>query len=83
MTRKYKGKFANPRNLVAGIINQQKDDTTKYNDIEFIAYEVIKPDLKPSEQFEFLKNENINVIVHKTTKTIDNDMLSKIACRMA
>ena len=76
--KKYKGKFANPRNLVAGIINQQKDDTTKYNDIEFIAYEVIKPDLKPSEQFEFLKNENINVIVHKTTKTIDNDMLSKL-----
>ena len=75
---KYKDKFANPRNLVAGIVNQQKDDVSKYKDIDFVAYEVIKPELEPSKQFDFLEKENVDVIVHKTVKTIDNDILSKL-----
>ena len=37
---KYKSKFANARNLVAGIVNKKSKDS-KSKDVEFIAYEVI------------------------------------------
>jgi len=56
-----KSKYSNPRNLVAGIINQKKiDENIKY--VHFVAYELIKPELKPSEQFVFLQNLNLNLI---------------------
>ena len=55
-----KSNYSNPRNLVAGIINQKKiDENIKY--VNFVAYELIKPELKPSEQFAFLQNLNLNV----------------------
>ena len=54
-----KSKYSNPRNLVAGIINQKKiDENIKY--VKFVAYELIKPELKPSEQFLFLQNLKSN-----------------------
>ena len=53
---KYATKFANPRNLVAGIVNQKIKDAKKYNDIDFVAYELIKypnmDKIKPSKQME-------------------------------
>ena len=53
---KYKTTFANARNMVAGIINQKSVNTEIIKDVDFVAYEVIKPLLKPSEQFATLKN---------------------------
>ena len=35
---KYKGKYNNPRNLVAGVINSKERDTNILKDINFIAY---------------------------------------------
>ena len=52
---KYKSDFSNSRNLVSGLVNSQKVDKKKYPDISFIVYEVIKPQLKPSEQVQFCK----------------------------
>jgi len=55
---KYKTTFANPRNMVAGLINHKHMDAAfheKIKDVHFVAYEVIHPVLKPSEQFAFLK----------------------------
>jgi NAD-dependent DNA ligase/DNA polymerase/3'-5' exonuclease PolX len=51
---KYAAEFANPRNFVAGVINQKKPDPQKAADLDFVAYEVLKPILKPSAQMEFL-----------------------------
>ena len=76
---KYKSSFANPRNLVSGIVNRISLDE-KVGDLHFVAYEVIKPSsLKPSEQFEFLLTLDVNVVLNKTIKPgeLNNDILSQ------
>ena len=71
-----KDKYANPRNLVAGIINQKKvDPNIKY--VKFIAYELIKPELIPSQQLVFIENLKMNVVLFKKEEKISNDVLSK------
>ena len=74
---KYKNEFANPRNMVAGIINQ-KQISNKINDISFVAYELIKPILKPKEQLDFLTNNlKIECVFNRLEPTISNEMLSQ------
>lgn len=75
--KKYKSKFANPRNLVSGIVNRLAIDE-KIKDLSFVAYEVIKPEKKPSEQMEFLKTLDIDVAMHKFVKTLTNEVLSDL-----
>jgi NAD-dependent DNA ligase len=72
---KYKKIFANPRNMVAGIVNQ-KTVSEAINDIHFVAYEVIKPVLKPSDQMSFLRAQNVETVLNKITTTVSNEMLS-------
>jgi NAD-dependent DNA ligase len=76
---KYKNEFANPRNMVAGIINHKTVDKNKINDVHFVAYEVIKPILNPSDQMEFLKNDlKTECVLNRLEKTISNELLSQI-----
>jgi NAD-dependent DNA ligase len=72
---KYKNRFANPRNLVSGIVNSKTIDE-KTKDLHFVAYEVIKPSLKPSEQMAELKELGHKVVQNMTTDTLSNEMLS-------
>jgi len=77
---KYKAEFANPRNLVAGLINHKNMDAAliqKMEDIHFIAYEVLKPVLKPSAQVEFLCCANMQTCFIATTPTLSNAQLSQ------
>ena len=62
---KYKTTFANARNMVSGIINQKSVNPEIIKDVDFVSYEIIKPLLKPSEQFAALKQLDINVVEHK------------------
>jgi NAD-dependent DNA ligase len=74
---KYQTQFANARNLVAGIVNRQSiDDKTR--DLHFVAYEVIKPVLKPSEHMEFLKAQGFEVVQNQSDPVISNAKLSEI-----
>ena len=73
---KYKEKFANPRNMVAGIINQ-KTINEAIKDLHFVAYEVMKPELKPSEQMAFLSTLNVEIVLYKVEAKITNELLSK------
>jgi len=73
---KYKTIFANPRNMVAGIINQ-KAVNEAINDVHFVAYEVIKPVLKPSNQMSFLQTQDIETVLNKTESTLSNELLSE------
>ena len=73
-TKKYPG--ANARNIVSGIINSKKQVVSKYKEMDFVAYELIKPILKPSEQLKFLQTIKANVVMFKETKDISNDNLS-------
>ncbi len=57
-----KHSFANPRNLVSGLVNQKKiDENIKY--VRFVAYELIHPELIPSEQFHFLQTLDMDVVL--------------------
>lgn len=70
--QKYKAVTANPRNMVAGIVNR-KTITSEVSDLHFVAYEVIKPELKPSEQMEFLATINVERV---QSKVIQKDVLT-------
>ena len=74
---KYKDKFANPRNMVAGIINH-KTINESIKDLHFVAYEVMKPVYNPSKQLEFLSTLDVEVVLHKVEPVLTNDMLSKL-----
>ena len=72
---KYKKTFANPRNLVSGIVNSKTIDE-KAKDLHFIAYEVIKPELKPSEQMKTLEELGHKVVQNRLDENITNETLS-------
>ena len=72
---KYKDKFANPRNLVAGIINSKTIDE-KTRDLHFVTYEVIQPAFKPSEQMTQLASLKHEAVRNLTVTELTNEFLS-------
>ncbi len=74
---KYKSKFANARNLVSGIINSKTIDSKSKN-IDFIAYEVINPNILPIEQMKLLTQYGFNTVRNNIFTDITNDLLSQI-----
>jgi len=73
---KYAVQFANPRNLVSGIVNSKKADE-KTADLHFVTYEVIMPQLKPSEQLTKLKASGFEVVQNESLATLSNESLSE------
>lgn len=73
---KYKTKFANPRNMVAGIVNH-KTINEVVKDLHFVAYEVIVPVKKPSEQMGFLSTLDVEGVLWKTETALTNELLSQ------
>jgi DNA ligase (NAD+) len=70
---KYSDTYANPRNMVAGLINALDEGKhgERQKDLEFVAFEVIEPiGLKPSLQLSMLepfkKQLGISVVKHDT-----------------
>ena len=74
---KYKSTFANPRNMVAGIVNH-KHISDAVVDLHFVAYEVIIPELKPSAQMEYLGTINVEGVLFQGVDTLSNEMLSNL-----
>lgn len=74
---KYGTIFANPRNMVAGIINH-KHISDAITDLHFVAYEVIVPQKKPTEQMDFLGTINVERVLFRNTDTLSNEILSEI-----
>tara|TARA_B110000858_G_scaffold186025_1_gene228748 strand:+ start:29 stop:3403 length:3375 start_codon:yes stop_codon:yes gene_type:complete len=72
------GKYKNPRNFVAGVVNTKKREPKKWHDLDFVAYEVIEPELKPSKQMDWLKKNNVLPVLNLETKKISNEKLSEI-----
>ena len=73
---KYQTTFANARNLVAGIVNRITADE-KTADLHFVAYEVIKPIMIPSEQMKFLKKNGFETVKNMAESAITNPALSE------
>jgi DNA ligase (NAD+) len=75
---KYKDKFANPRNMVSGIINHKTINET-IKDIHFVAYETIIPSgKKVSEQMDFLGTINVERVLYKMETVLTNELLSEL-----
>ena len=74
---KYKNTFANPRNMVAGIINNKHINIT-INDLQFVSYEVIVPQLTPSQQMEYLNTINVECVQNLHTNSLSYEMLSEL-----
>jgi NAD-dependent DNA ligase len=73
---KYSKEWSNARNMVSGIVNSKTRHTDKYSDLSFLAYELIIPEKKPSEQYTYLEKLNINVALHEEVKRLTNELLS-------
>ena len=73
---KYKSQFANPRNLVSGIVNSKTLDE-KTRDLHFVAYEVISPPMKVSEQMDILKECGFEVVQNRKVYELSNKTLSE------
>ena len=76
ISKKYKIK--NTRNIIAGIISSKTIRKDELKMIDFLAYEVIEPNLKPDEQFNFLKKNCSSVVEYKKVDTFSYEILSKI-----
>jgi len=74
---KYRDTFSNPRNLVAGIVNSKTVDST-IKDLDFIAYEIIMPEMSPSKQMIELGKMGFDVVHHDTIQTVSNDLLTQM-----
>ena len=75
---KYSSTYKNVRNMIGGVMTTKKIDKSKWNDIDFVGYEVINPVLKPSKQMQWLSDNNVITVSNKTVKYITNEMLSEI-----
>lgn len=74
----YGANFSNARNFVSGVINSKSPSIEKLGHVDFVAYELIKPELKPSDQFEFLKKNGFIVSKNETHADVNNTLLSNI-----
>lgn len=76
-------KYANPRNMVAGVINSKTigKRLKEIRDIDFVCYEVIHPVLKPSEQKALLQQIGHNTVDYETVERISMDYLTEAFAR--
>uniref|UniRef100_A0A6C0BUJ7 DNA ligase (NAD(+)) n=1 Tax=viral metagenome TaxID=1070528 RepID=A0A6C0BUJ7_9ZZZZ len=74
---KYKAEFANPRNLVSGIINSKHVDA-KAKDLHFVTYEVVSPPMEPKQQLIVLKVLKHKVVCNKLLTGLSNITLSEL-----
>lgn len=65
---KYQDQYPNVRNFVSGAVNRAKK-SPKPEDLQyirFVAYQVLEPKMKPSEQFAYLQAHGFHVTPHQT-----------------
>jgi len=74
---KYKAEFANPRNLVSGIISSKHVDA-KAKDLHFVTYEVVSPPMEPKQQLIVLKVLKHKVVCNKLLTGLSNITLSEL-----
>ncbi len=67
----------NARNLVSGQINSKKNNKNILKYIDFVAYELIEPILKPYDQFKYLNDNNFKVSEHIIYNDFNKDKLTE------
>ena len=79
--QRIKTNAANSRSFIAGISNLKKIDKDKSHDlklVDLICFEVIEPEMKPSEQFSFLKEKGFKVVYNEIQPEITFESLQEI-----
>lgn len=75
----FAAKFANPRNFVAGLVNQKKIEPKKLKYLDFVAYELLMPAKQlPSAQMKELQGMNVDVVNWMQVKDVTNEILSEL-----
>ena len=75
----FAAKFANPRNFVAGLVNQKKMEPKKLKYLDFVAYELLMPAKQlPSAQMKELQGMNVDVVNWMQVKDVTNEILSEL-----
>ena len=59
---KVKDKGANARNMVAGLLNAKTPDLELARNIQFVAYELISPEMLPELEFKFMQDLGFKVV---------------------
>jgi NAD-dependent DNA ligase len=80
--KKYEKEYANPRNMVAGLIGSKKmKEGVQY--IEFVAYEVINSGVanKPSQQLKYLDDLGFTTVWREMVKDFNVDNLMEYIIR--
>ena len=72
----YASTNSNARNLVAGIVNKLTKSVKDYENLDFVGYEVIKPDVKISYQLKHLEKIGVKTVRHEIITELSNDLLS-------
>ena len=77
--KKYKATFANPRNMVSGLINKQTYDE-RIHDLDFVVYEIVHPPMPPGEQLKQLTTLGFHVVQYQqiASDKLTNEELSAI-----
>lgn len=81
---KYSDVYANPRNMVAGLVNKKvnaSDNVLKemLGDIDFVVYELVEPSFAPCVQFEVIsKFPEIKQVYNMELEIITNEILTTI-----
>jgi NAD-dependent DNA ligase len=78
--KKYTEEFSNARNMVSGLVNAKKVNTTIMKDIDFVVYEIMIPRMRMSQQFKYLEKEKINHVYYEILdkNDLDFEMLDEI-----
>ena len=76
--KKCKNTYSNPRALVSGLINKKTVNKNELDIVDFIAYEVIKPDKKKiSSQLSIIDKLNLKSVHALKINNFDETFLSK------
>jgi len=76
--KKFKNKFKNARNAVAGLVNSKRVNHELAANVSFVAYSVLEPRMTQIKQFEYLEKLDFMINVKYKIKTeLSNEYLSK------
>ena len=67
---KIKDSASNPRNTVSGIVNAKNPNMEILSQIDFVAYEILNQNLKPSEQMSLIKEFNLDCVNYSIIENI-------------
>ncbi len=68
---KLKSDSANSRSFVSGLVNSKKPNVKDVKAVDFVAYEMLYPEFKISEQLKKMKRMGFDVVNNTSVKSID------------